>query len=192
MSHSFSHLATAFSFRWNATAITVAGVTGTVGTGSNQLDHPLCITISSSNELYVVDNTNHRVQKWVVGSSSGTTVAGQATGVIGSGLSYLNYPSDVVIGPGNKVYVVDLGNSRVVSWSNGSSSGTLLAGTGKGILKHHPFQIFFLIRNPKERVCYFLCSFSRGGNSTMNLYQFTLCIKSIESLQNSIIGNNFL
>ena len=81
--------------------------------------------------IYVVDGFNQRVQRWIPNASSGSTVAGQAAGTAGSGLSYLNYPTDVVLDSSGNMYVLDGGNSRVVYWAVAASAGVLVAGAGK-------------------------------------------------------------
>ena len=37
---------------------------GSIGTNSAQFDYPWGITIDSSNNIYIVDNNNHRIQKF--------------------------------------------------------------------------------------------------------------------------------
>ncbi|CAF0939198.1 unnamed protein product [Adineta steineri] len=119
-----------FSIGWNSTGITVAGVTGVAGIAANQFNHPYCVVLDSSNTLYVSDQVNQRVQKWLPNASSATTVAGQSNAIAGSAMDYLNYASDLIIDSNDNLYIVDAGNDRVVLWNNGSSSGLILAGTG--------------------------------------------------------------
>ena len=69
---------------WNATGTTVAGVTSSAGTAMNQLDRPFSIALDSSNTLYIADQQNNRIQKWLSGASTGTTVAGQSSGTSGT------------------------------------------------------------------------------------------------------------
>ena len=109
----------------------MAGINSWSGIGADQFQHPFCVTLDSSNTLYVSDQPNNRVQKWLVNASAGTTVAGQADGTIGSALDYLCYPSDLAVDSSDGLYVVDGGNHRVVYWPYGASSGTLMAGTGR-------------------------------------------------------------
>ncbi|CAF3971782.1 unnamed protein product [Rotaria sordida] len=122
---------TNFLFRWNSTGITLAGVTGSAGASSTQLSTPYSMTLDSSNTLYIADRNNNRVQKFLTGSSTGTTIAGQSNGTGGAALNYLNYPSDVEVDINGNIYVVDSHNHRVLFLPNGSSSGTIVAGNGK-------------------------------------------------------------
>ncbi|CAF4699100.1 unnamed protein product, partial [Rotaria magnacalcarata] len=61
----------------SSTGVVVAGNNG-VGSASNQFNGPMGIYIDANNQsiIYVVDSSNHRVQRWVIGGTSGTTVAG--------------------------------------------------------------------------------------------------------------------
>ena len=127
----FIFVATSFSPIWNILGTTVAGVTNTTGTASNRLDHPIYLALDSSNALYISDGWNHRVQKWLPGATTGTTVAGQSNGATGSALSFLSYPNDLVVDSSGNVYVVDGANSRVVFWSVGASTGIQVAGNGE-------------------------------------------------------------
>ncbi len=113
----------------------MAGITGFPGTYASQLADPCDLALDSSNALYVVDRKNHRVQKWLMGVSTATTVAGRSDGVFGSTLSDLNFPTAVEVDSSNgNIYVVDGGNHRVVLWTSGSSSGVIVAGTGMEFL----------------------------------------------------------
>lgn len=99
--------------------------------------------LGSSNVVYVTDQPNHRVQKWIINATTGSTVAGQSSGVLGSALNQLSYPSDLAVDASGNLYIVDGGNNRVVYWPNGASSGTIVAGTGKKPLTL--FVVFALI-----------------------------------------------
>ena len=113
------------------TATTAAGITGSAGTGVNQLTNPFGVTLDTSNTLYIADRGNNRIQKWLANASTGTTVAGQSNGVSGPGLNCLNNPANVNIDSSGNVYVTEVFNYRVLFWPSGASSGTLVAGNGK-------------------------------------------------------------
>lgn len=53
----------------------MAGQTGTAGSTSTLLASPNGVKFSN-NSIYVLDLSNARVQRWILGASSGTTVAG--------------------------------------------------------------------------------------------------------------------
>jgi hypothetical protein len=118
-------------FGWNSTGITVAGITGSSGTADSQLTNPFGVTLDSSNTLFIADRGNNRVLKWLSGASNGSTIAGQANGVTGTGLNCLNNPSNVNVDSSGNVYVTEVFNYRVLFWPIGASSGTLVAGNGK-------------------------------------------------------------
>ncbi|CAF4161073.1 unnamed protein product, partial [Rotaria sordida] len=115
---------------WNSTGITAAGVTGSTGTAANELSLPFGLFLDSSDSLYIADYGNSRVQKWLTGASSGSTVAGQVTGVGGSGASDLSGSAGVAVDSSGNIYVADTLNHRVQRWASGASSGTTVAGTG--------------------------------------------------------------
>lgn len=124
-------LATSFSVGWNSTGISLISTAGPSGTSATQLTNPYNMALDSSNTIYVSGCNNSRVQKFLTGSSTGTTVAGQSSGMGGSTLSYLNYPADVEVDSSGNIYVVDSHNHRVLFWPSGSSTGTIVAGNGK-------------------------------------------------------------
>ena len=55
---------------------TVAGASGSSGTGTDKVHNPYGIHVDSSGNIYVADYSNHRVMKWAPGATSGTVVAG--------------------------------------------------------------------------------------------------------------------
>ncbi|CAF2249519.1 unnamed protein product [Rotaria magnacalcarata] len=121
---------TSLGFRWYTTGSIVAGSGAPSGLASNQLYNPMSLAFGASNELYVADYYNNRIQKWVIGGTAGITVAGQPDAVSGSTSIYLNLAAGVALDSGDNLYVSDSGNHRVQLWLNGSTSGTTIAGTG--------------------------------------------------------------
>jgi hypothetical protein len=120
-----------FVFGWNSTGRTAAGVTGSAGTAAHRLNNPASAMVDQWNNLYVCDSKNSRVQRWLPGSTNGTTVAGRQDGTAGSSLSALNEPFDLSVDDSGGVYIADTSNHRVVYWSNGSPIGRLVAGNGE-------------------------------------------------------------
>ncbi len=86
--------------------------------------------MDSNKTLYIADRLNNRTQKWLSLASSGTTVAGSSSGVAGSSLTRLNTPLDVELDSSGNLYIADSENNRVVLWTVGASSGTIVAGIG--------------------------------------------------------------
>lgn len=111
------------------------------GSSSILLHNPAGLAIDSSDALYVTDSQNHRIQKYPMGATSGTTVAAQIPGAC-IDPSYLYSPNDVLIGSNGNVYVSDTGCQRIRVWTAGSLNGTAVAGTGEkiddgSIPRHH-------------------------------------------------------
>jgi NHL repeat len=111
-----------FSYRWNTTGITVA---------ANQLNMPISVAVNAVKTLYIRDFANNLVWQWLWTTSNATILAGNSNGAFGSGLSALNGPFGITLDSSGGVYVADARNNRVVLWRNGSSVGTMIAGTGK-------------------------------------------------------------
>ena len=109
--------------------MTVAGATGSVGNAANRFNLPWNIDLDANNTLYVADNSNSRIQKWLFGALSGTTIAG--TGVNGSSSTQLYNPRTVVSN-GDSIYVADSGNFRVQRFANGSTTGVTVASSRLG------------------------------------------------------------
>lgn len=61
-------------------------------------------------------------------NTAGVTVAGSSTGSSGSTLALLSGPQDFDIDANRTVYVADATNHRIVGWTLGASSGTVVAG----------------------------------------------------------------
>ncbi|GAB3493261.1 hypothetical protein GCM10027341_08350 [Spirosoma knui] len=115
---------------------TVAGGNG-AGSGANQLNRPLGIYVDGTDNLYVSDADNHRIQKFPPNSTSataGTTVAG-GNGA-GSGDNQLEDPSGVYVDGAGNIYVADTDNTRIQKFSPNSTSATsgttVAGGNGNG------------------------------------------------------------
>ena len=122
------------TLRWNTTGITVAGISGVVGNGSNQLYNPWGLALSYENTLYVADRFNHRVQKYLRGSLNGTTVAGQANATTCSSYQCLWRPSSIVLDDNENIFISEERDHWVVLWKKDAAIGELVAGTGTTFL----------------------------------------------------------
>ncbi|CAF3773362.1 unnamed protein product, partial [Rotaria magnacalcarata] len=95
----------------------VAGIgNGTAGNGTNQLSCPLGIYVDQSMALYIADARNGRIQKWLFGASTGTTVGG-ANGQIG-------FPTDVSVDNYGTIYALSGGG--LYRFYPGSTWGTIV------------------------------------------------------------------
>lgn len=90
------------------------------------------VTLDSSGNVYVVEGTNHRVQKF---DANGNYL--RSFGSYGTGDGQLNAPSGVGIDSAGNVIVVDYGNGRLVKFDQyGNYLSTFASyGTGDGQLK---------------------------------------------------------
>ncbi|CAF0941675.1 unnamed protein product [Rotaria sordida] len=102
------------------------------GEAADRFDRPFSVVLDSSNTLYISDQNNNRVQKWLAGASTGTTVAGQASTVAGMDSNSLDNPSGVLLDSSGNIYVADTNNFRIQYWPQGASSGTTIAGITAG------------------------------------------------------------
>jgi sugar lactone lactonase YvrE len=101
------------------------------GSGNGQLNFPQGIAIDSSNNLWVGDFNNNRVQEF---SSSGSYLGqigctGTSACSSGSSNGQFNEPGNIVIDSGGHLWVSDTGNSRVEELS---TSGSYLGYFGSG------------------------------------------------------------
>ena len=115
-------------FNTSSSGVVIAGNNG-AGSASNQLNNPMGIFIDMNNAsiLYIVDRGNHRIQQWIIGASSGTTIAG--TGVAGPGLNELDNPRSIIGDSDGNLFISDTNNHRIVMWTRGATIGVVVAGT---------------------------------------------------------------
>ena len=82
--------------------------------------------IDASDNLYVIEPGNNRIQKWAPGASAGVTVAG-GNGM-GSAANQLYNPQGMCMDQGGNIYVADTYNNRVQKWAPGATQGVTVAG----------------------------------------------------------------
>jgi G:T/U-mismatch repair DNA glycosylase len=125
-----------------------AGVTGVSSQNPNHFYNPTGLFLSSTGSLYISDYGNHKVQKYLAGSSTSTIVGGNESSVTGGvdGPSNLAYPLGIFVDADSNLYSTDASNiptpcilssspnsgNRVMEWAPGASSGTLVAGNAAG------------------------------------------------------------
>jgi len=125
----------------NATSGTiVAGSTSaTAGSDSLSLNSPHGLALDESNSfLYVADRNNHRVQRYVLGSLSGVTVAG-GNGA-GTAANQFYGPTDIYLSKlDGSLYISDSYNNRIQKWQKNATYGTTVAGSSNGISGITPY-----------------------------------------------------
>jgi hypothetical protein len=102
--------------RWvlgaNSWTLVTGDLSGTIGTSSTMFHYPTSVTFDQWGNMYVADAYNHRIQFFLSGQSSGTTIAG-VTAISGSNATLLNTPYTVVLDADLNLYVSDGDNFRV-------------------------------------------------------------------------------
>ncbi len=151
----------------NATII--AGIMGSPGSSSTKLYYPNDVYVDKNRNLYVSDCYNHRIQKFVNGSTSGITIAG-ITGSPGNALNQLDFPGYFTFDAKDTyMYVADFYNHRIMRYATNSTSGTngilVAGGTGGNNTNtslYYPWGIHYL---PSISNDLFITNY--GGNSVM-------------------------
>ena len=98
----------------STSGLIVAGTNGISGNSSTLLAYPTSIKLDVYNNMFVVDNNNHRIQlfcRYSTVNTSARTIAG--TGAIGSTPETLNYPTGINLDASLNLYVSDTTNHRV-------------------------------------------------------------------------------
>ncbi|CAF1151476.1 unnamed protein product [Didymodactylos carnosus] len=95
----------------------------------DQLNEPHFLFVDRDH-LYVSDDHNHRVMKWLKSAKEGVVVAGGRGE--GDALTQLHWSNGVIVDQLGTVYVVDLGNHRIMCWPQEAKQGTIIVG-GNGL-----------------------------------------------------------
>lgn len=109
-----NHRIQRFYTNGSSTGVTIAGGNG-LGINSNQLNGPTEILLSKVDAaLYIADRMNNRVQKWFLNASSGITVAGSTTGLVGQTAFLMNGAYAIALNEDESyLYVTDTNNIRI-------------------------------------------------------------------------------
>jgi hypothetical protein len=89
------------------TSTIIAG-TGCPGSASNMLNNPVGIFVDTNLNLYIADSDNNRIQFFMVGQLSGTTIAGNGVSIS------LHYPTGITLDADGYLFIVDSYNNRIV------------------------------------------------------------------------------
>lgn len=125
-----SSLSFSVSIRTTLAGTTVAGYgNGILGNDSRGLANPCDVQVSPSNDLYIVDRSNHRILMIDSGSNNSIIVAGNGTS--DSTSSSLNQPRDFFIDfVARQMYIADNMNARVLQWRLRYPQGSLFPNNG--------------------------------------------------------------
>ena len=116
-------------------SIIVAGTSGVKGNATDTMafGSSYNIFVDKDGNVYVSDNENNRVMRFLWNSTNGTegvVVAG--TGVGGIEATQLNGPRGVFVTDDGTLYIADSYNHRIQKWPQNATAGTSVAGTGAG------------------------------------------------------------
>lgn len=126
--------------KWDQYTGAGVGTYGSMGSGAANFYGPGRIDLDNAGNIYVFDYGNARIQKWVPGAGSGTTVAGGNGS--GNGNDQLNSSSNysgIYIDDTSNIYIPDW--TRIQQWAPGANTGITLAG-GAGI-GSNPDQLYY-------------------------------------------------
>ena len=120
----------------NSTSGYIIAGTGSAGSDPMSLNNPSAMHLDAYNSLlYVVDTSNHRVQRYFLNDSIpmvGTTVAGNNSA--GSGSNQLRSPYGIwVSNKTGAIYIADTMNNRIQRCKVGATSGVTVAGSPTGV-----------------------------------------------------------
>ena len=85
---------------------------GSAGSSSTGLGGPTGVALDPMGNMYVADRGNQRIQFFLSGETSGTTILGR-TGICGNSSTLLCTPSEVILDSQLNLYVADSDNNRV-------------------------------------------------------------------------------
>ena len=120
------------------------------------MSFPNDLALDSSNAVYATETYRNRVQKFPVGTSNGSVVAGQGSRLVGTSLEELWIPSGIDVDAQENVYIADKSNSRMMFWRKDTRQASIVAGVNGE-------QSAVPLSSVKKSVCSLLVSDSNIG-----------------------------
>ena len=105
-----NHTVISMSLTVGISSKTIVAGTGVAGSAIVQLDTPNGVHVNRQFDLYVADSGNSRIQFSKFHQLNGTTVAGNGA----SGSIFLLHPTGVTLDADGYLFIVDLGNQRII------------------------------------------------------------------------------
>jgi sugar lactone lactonase YvrE len=94
---------------------TVAGQTAVSGSALNQLSYPQALLVDTNGYMYIVDEDNNRIMRWMIGLTAGVIIAGSSTS---GNLPYqLSTPKNIRFNSRGDLLVADMSNNRIQKFS---------------------------------------------------------------------------
>ena len=100
---------------------------GSEGISNGEFDEPIGIAVDSSNNVYVVDSYNDRIEKF---DGNGNYLT--QWGSYGSGNSQFEYPEGIAVDSSGNVYVADSDNDRIEKFGSNGNYLTQWGSQGSG------------------------------------------------------------
>ena len=117
--------------------ITVAGGNG-AGSNVNQFSNPQGIAFDATGNMYIVDGSNNRIQRFPANSTSSTNGITVAGGNAGNGSNQFSGAKDIAFDATGSMYIVDGSNNRIqrfpafTNYTNLTNGTTVAGGNGAG------------------------------------------------------------
>ena len=86
---------------------------------------PTCFFVDDDHTLYIIDQHNHHVMKWMEGAKEGIILAGGNCN--GNQMKQLSHPAGVVVDQLGQISVADARNGRVMRWYKGAKERTIVS-----------------------------------------------------------------
>ncbi|MES2005602.1 MAG: 6-bladed beta-propeller [Bacteroidota bacterium] len=147
---------------------------GGFGDKPGQLKFPALIAVDQKENVYVVDQHNHRVQKF---DSNGNFIT--MWGKSGTGPGEFNYPYGIAIDSKGDVFVSDMNNNRIQKFS---SRGDFIATVGMYGSEDGQFKYPYGIAFDQDNVLYVIDAFNYRVQKFTNALQFLGKWGSAESI----------